>query len=387
MILGIALILFFVIEAGLSIAFKMRSFWRPPETNFRKLADTYPDRSWSEKYYSEIDDIEKNRSLRWRPYVYWRRLPRNGEYINIDNNGLRKTINPVAADGGKSPVKVFVFGGSTIWGLGSSDADTIPSQISNELNKNGVNCEVVNFGQYAYVSTQSVIELMLQLQKGNIPDAVIFYDGVNDTFNAFQTNTPGLTHNEVNRELEYGLLDKGNLKTYAAQSIIRQLSTVRFLGGFLKQFGGKHEQFQPIPLKYEQSISDKKALAAAVVETYFNNIRMVQALAKSYGFTAQFYWQPVIFTKKQLSDYELRSIEMDFYFPGMKEFYLDTYDRLKDRSAGLAGDLEFFDISSTFNDIEEPIYVDFNHMGAKGNRVIAQRMTHEYLKLKKVGKM
>jgi hypothetical protein len=39
----------------------------------------------------------------------------------------------------------------------------------------------MNFGESGFVSTQSVIQLMQELQSGNIPHLVIYYDGVNDT--------------------------------------------------------------------------------------------------------------------------------------------------------------------------------------------------------------
>src|SRR5262245_2132295 len=189
MILGIVLAMSVLLEAGVSLAFYIRSFWHPPALNFRSKADTYSDPSLASRYYKEIDEIEKGRSLRWKSYVYWRRMPRHGDYINIDSDGLRRTNGVTESGDSEGKMKVFMFGGSTMWGLGAGDDFTIPSIFTREAKNKGINCEVVNFGQYAYVSTQGVIELVLQLQKGNIPDAVIFYDGVNDTFGAFQLGT------------------------------------------------------------------------------------------------------------------------------------------------------------------------------------------------------
>src|SRR5215813_15469576 len=175
-VLGIALAMFVAIEMVVSLCFYIRDFWRPPAANFRIKADTYSDSQWASKYYKEIEEIEKGRTLRWQPYVYWRRTPRRGQYINIGSDGLRNTINVSTSEGASPPIKVFMFGGSTMWGLGAGDDSTIPSIFAEEAKNKGINCEVVNFGQYAYVSTQEVIELTLQLQKGNIPDIVIFYD-------------------------------------------------------------------------------------------------------------------------------------------------------------------------------------------------------------------
>ncbi|MGH9877070.1 MAG: hypothetical protein ACRD5H_05480, partial [Nitrososphaerales archaeon] len=296
-------------------------------------------------------------------------------------DGLRKTNGVTETEGAGSTMKVFIFGGSTIWGLGAADDSTIPSIFAREAKNKGINCEVTNFGQYAYVSTQGIIELMLQLQKGNIPDAVIFYDGVNDTFGAFQLGVPGLPFDEIRREKEFNLLEGGELKTLAVQHEIKQLSIMRFLDGVLKKLNLRRDNIQSIPLKHEKPISDRRNLAHAVAETYFSNIKLVQALSKSYGFTCVFYWQPVIYLKQHLSEYEHKSLDLDFNYPGMKEFYLDTYAYIRQRAAGLNNDNAFHDISSIFSDIRDPIFVDFNHMGERGNSLIAQRMVEDVVSL------
>ena len=46
---------------------------------------------------------------------------------------------------------------------------------------------VVNFGESAFVSTQGVLTLLRQLQLGNVPQLVIFYDGLNDVYSAYQS--------------------------------------------------------------------------------------------------------------------------------------------------------------------------------------------------------
>jgi hypothetical protein len=73
MVLGIALVMFVAIEVFFSLGFYIRGFWHPPAADFRILADTYSDSEWASKYYKEIEEIEKGRTLRWQSYVYWRR--------------------------------------------------------------------------------------------------------------------------------------------------------------------------------------------------------------------------------------------------------------------------------------------------------------------------
>ena len=67
----------------------------------------------------------------------------------------------------------------------------------------------------------------------------------------------------------------------------------------------------------------------------------------------------------------------------MKEFYLDTYSLMQQRDEVQKNETSFHNISSIFQDVREPVYVDFNHMGEKGNSVIARRMVDDFLLLHK----
>ena len=74
---------------------------------------------------------------------------------------------------------IFMFGGSTLWGTGSPDRNTIPSELQALL---GPEYDIYNFGETGYVSTQELNYLLHRLSLGDIPDTVIFYDGVNDGY-------------------------------------------------------------------------------------------------------------------------------------------------------------------------------------------------------------
>jgi len=375
-ILGIATLMLVTIEVGFALAFYVRGFWHSTYIDNRIRADTYTDPSWVATYYQEHEQLGKPR---WRSYVYWRRPPYSGRYVNVNSDGVRKTYDATTSEETSLAMKVFMFGGSTMFGSCERDDFTISSIFAKEVKNKGINCEVVNFGQEAYVSTQEVIELILQLQKGNIPDAVIFYDGVNDTFGAFQLGVAGLPHNEFNREKEFNLLEKRELGTFAVQSAIKRLYTIRFFNGVLKYLGLRHESAQLLPLEYEKPISDKGVLARAAVEIYLSNIRLVQALSKAYGFKCLFYWQPTIYQKQRLTEYERKAISTESRYAGLQEFYVETYAYMRRRAAGLKSD--FHDISPIFSDAQEPIYVDLWHLGERGNSLIAQRMVEDFVHL------
>jgi hypothetical protein len=97
----------------------------------KRHADAYNGTDWSRDYYREFSDSQ---STAWEPYSYWRRLPFEGRFINVDERGLRRTWNPAASPEDRA---VWVFGGSTVWGTGVRDDHTIPSELSRLLAEAG----------------------------------------------------------------------------------------------------------------------------------------------------------------------------------------------------------------------------------------------------------
>jgi hypothetical protein len=147
----------------------------------------YAARDWSETYWREAPQAE---NYRYEPYVVWSHNPYEGETIIVSQEGNRRTPGAVCHT---DAYKVFALGGSTMWGWGAPDWGTIPAYLQEGLS-NQVDRPVcvVNYAEDGFVSTQSVITLMRLLQSGKIPDQVIFYDGVNDVYAAFETGQPGV---------------------------------------------------------------------------------------------------------------------------------------------------------------------------------------------------
>ena len=117
--------------------------------------------------------------------------------------------------------------------------------------------------------------------------------------------------------------------------------------------------------------SFEDTLAHAVIDKYGNNVRIVGALAKQYGFKSLFYWQPTIFQKRHLTEYEsswhqeVRPIE---------PFFLSTYAALGRRMGDIGRHSPIVDLSEIFADVKVPLYVDWCHLAEGGNVLIAKRM-------------
>jgi lysophospholipase L1-like esterase len=371
LICGITIVLLCVIEGAFALALAARhwtdSSRRQPAA--RVVQDTYPDRSWLGAY---IREFNRSYEAQWRPYVYWRRKPFTGTHINIDADGLRKTVATPSAQPAASRVKIFMFGGSTLWGSGARDAFTIPSIVAQELQNRGVASEVINFGESGYVSTQELIALLLQLQRGQRSDLVIFYDGANDLYSAYQQRVAGLPQNEFNRVNEFNLSQPQQFQqrlTMVLRDAVGKLSTVRVIRGFLPAPDASPENASPVPTQ---------TLARDVVATYASNVEIIKAIAGQYRFKYLFYWQPTIFQKVHLTPYEQgERVKMR----GVEALVNATYDAV--RNSGLADRPEntFHDLSQVFADMQQPLYTDWCHLGEIGNEIIGKRMADDVVAL------
>lgn len=325
-----------------------------PSGDTRARADAYANEPWAT---SLLDEAARSAAVDWTPYVYWRRRPFEGRYTHVDSAGLRRTWNAPAA--AVRPHRIFFFGGSTAWGSGARDEHTIPSELSRLIHGRGFPVEVVNFGETGYVMTQEVVALLLELQKGNIPDIVVFYDGVNDVFSSLQNGRAGFPQNEANRVAEFNLLGSQArlLKTTGASILAR--SGIGRLARRLAAANGPAPA-EPAP----------EALVEDTVRVYAANVALVEGLARNHGFRSLFIWQPAVFTKRSLTPYE-REREAEYLF--IKPFFLAVSERVR-RDNALRANSAFSTLTDLFANVPEPRFLDFCHASETANREIAERI-------------
>lgn len=317
-------------------------------------SEIYRDQPWATDYWRE-DNVTGAWFASWSPYVYWRRNPFHGKYINIDQNGIRYTWNRTPMPS-SDQIKIVMFGGSTLWGMGARDEYTIPSLVSKKLSAKDVDAWVTNMGEHGYVSTQEVIALMLELRKGNVPDLVVFYDGVNDTASSFQQGVAGIPQNEFNRRAEFnqlnwrgGILERSSLYWYAK---------------FLVQ--DVRVMIQPNQAPATPSGRTSVELANATLDIYVANMQIVESLARTFGFQVIFYWQPDLTTKKIPSPSEKREVLAN----EGTAFFQQVNQIMKQRALSRTHN-DFHDLSDAFDDRSETLFIDIVHISESGNERIA----------------
>ena len=334
----------------------------PDQADPRASSPFYRSEPWAAQYWREF---LLSRQMRYHAFVLHRRAPLQGETINIDQEGIRLTPG---ADCDPHAFKVFAFGGSTMWGTGAPDWSTIPSYLQTGMKKlkNGPIC-VVNFGESAYVSTQSVIELMLQLQAGNIPDVTLFLDGVNDIYAAYQSGRAGLHQNFAQ------VADQLERRGVPRQSRLKELLELSSLYRFAESLGTKLRQAvsrPPALLTYETMGRDAERLSNAIIQTYLSNYRIVEGLAQQYGFQAFFFWPPYIAVgAKPLTteEWELkRSLD-----PAQAKLYLAVYRKIEPQVPAYQN---LMYLGAIFDGCTSLLWLDDVHFTPVGNELIAQKM-------------
>ncbi|MGO9056688.1 MAG: SGNH/GDSL hydrolase family protein [Candidatus Binataceae bacterium] len=372
------LLILFLVMVDAVAGMAVRNIYRFRTRTEPLPAEAYHPASWVAEYFKALNRA----GLRWYPYVYWKSIPETSPYLNVDPQGNRVTWNKPQHGGGngRPPLTVFTFGGSTMWGYGVRDDHTLASLISKYLaGKTDYDAEVFNYGQLGYVSTQEVLLLYELLSHGRRPNVVIFYDGINDTFAAYQEGIAGLTQNEFLRVREFNLTNRSRRKTLYLTAL-RTLLFNTNVARLSRLIAGKNPDVEISDTGDARKILSylapgpeaADALQREVVKRYLFNKQIVEMLGKQFGFRCLFYWQPAIFFKNKLALHE-RSFLGD---PAAQRFFLATYHQM---AAGAPGN-GVRDLSGIFADKGEVYFTDTWHPTESGNEMIAQTIAADVAK-------
>ena len=318
----------------------------------------YAAQDWSRVYW---DEAKLAGGVRYQPYTVWRHAPFQGETINFNQDGIRHTPR---ADCQPKALKIFTFGGSTMLGWGAPDWGTIAAYLQTGLGElsEGPVC-VINYGEDGYVSTQSLIALMLQLQSGNIPDIVIFYDGVNEVIAAYESGKPvahvtlpEITSRFEEQENPFVKIGKAT-RIYSLSRRWLDVIETENLGN--RSDISVHQGTRIIPVQ----------LAEEMMKAYLGNYELAGALAREYGFDYYFFLQPHLAVGEKSLTKEERAIKnrMD---PVLGELAIAFYGKV----ASVGPELEHFrNLADLFDDQDRLIWIDaVGHITPEGNHLVAR---------------
>jgi lysophospholipase L1-like esterase len=295
--------------------------------------------SWVPTYQAELARI----GFHYRSHIGWRRGNLAGERINVEGRYLqRRTRN----DGVSGSGKAHFFGGSTMWGEGSDDAGTIPSQFAALT---GMHAE--NFAETAYTAHQSLSLLIQLLQSGARPDLVVFYDGVNEVMNKCRDELTPDSH-ALEQRFDQVLRRSGSADSFAhyfapVQAVMQNIrrETTRAVQG------------------EEHDCHRRPDKAETIAQNLLRDWQFAKHLVEWQGGTFVGILQPVAYFSRTRLDHVSLS-------QNLEQQYRAVYPLLREK---IARSGEFHDFTQAL-DVDEYLYLDFCHLPPNGNRMIAARI-------------
>ncbi len=307
--------------------------WEKPEDarTGKAALPNYAADAWAPQMFADA----RATSVVYYSYIGWRRRPFTSQYVNIVGKyGERLTIDrPDASDR-----TVFFFGGSTMWGTGSRDVDTIPSQFAQKSH-----LKARNFGETAYTAHQDLEMMIKLLQAGERPAAIVFYDGVNDVLHKCRSDLGPYSDAEETRTR---LAVEPSFFHRLSWEAIGKLSTL-------------FPQRQRIQEGYDCSSNPEKA--AAIASAMVSDWKIAAAVAKLYDIPFYAVLQPVIYFSRTRKDY----LNAD----GFSGQFAATYPKMR----ALIQGTPFLDYTDAF-DRDAYIYIDFCHVSPNGNAIVAEKL-------------
>jgi hypothetical protein len=340
-----------------------------------RLSPAYDGFVWApELVRQERRRFEYQRQEQYQPFRIWGANVWHGRYVNVDKSAagtVRRTIN-VASGACSNPAnpkrKVWIFGGSTVFGTGVPDFATVASYLSQHLSEGSSACfEVTNFGVEGYGTNQEVIWLEEQLKRGLRPDAVIFYDGVNDAYQGCVSPADPFAH--LNLEQISGRVE-GRLQSRV--DFLKDTYSFRIVRALVSRIRRAPPQSPPA--------SELTAPAKATLANYEANLAVVSALGQFYHFRAIAFWQPAFITgDKPLVPFEQDLLRRRVADPnGWLRAMRKAYERAEKRAAESG---HFVFLGHVFDGVSNPLYLDgWMHLGPLGNDIVAQRIATEVRK-------
>jgi hypothetical protein len=366
------LVLFALANGVLFVAYRIKDSSRssrPEQEIAQNIFNRYGESQVMKAYPgSGIEDVRSlleeswGRTVEFEPFTQFKERPQVGKWVNIDENGFRRTKNNGPWPLNRRYCNIFAFGGSTTFGYGVADDHTIASYLQEFLQgRSAKEVKVYNFGRCWYYSNQERVLFCNLLAQGHIPDAAVFLDGLNEFINL--KGEPMFTADL------HGFVDRRQTGQHQpARGWLSDLPMARLANSLRTRLGAANNELSeelPLPAAPEETI------LAAVIERYAQNRRLTRACAREYNVRPVFVWQPVPTYKYDLR-YHLwpQSTSSLVARPGFGYPLMARTVKTHEKEYGE----DFLWLADMQEQMTEPLYVDACHYTARFSKEIAIRI-------------
>jgi hypothetical protein len=350
LMLGLTLLLFLILEGGYRLledshAAGSRAKGVDPSLH------PYAHESWWHEFITTSGFRAPNR---YDAYRTWAAEPYHSPNLHVDSNGVRVTI-PGPEDS-LTARKIFMLGGSEMFGVTARDSFTIASLLAVRLRDLGFrNIAVTNLALPGYNTTQETVTLMLALAKGNVPDVVVTVDGYNDMLTALYFGEPGHTFAEP--QVEAILAQSRSGFWGDLLGLGRHSMLIRHLAG-------------PAPEK-DAGLAIRDTVCPRTAAYYRSMTQIIEAMGKRYGFHTLFFQQPLdVLSGKPRTRWE-KSFARP---PNRAQFFLQCSHAIDSVMADHGG-LTYFPLGHLFDGDTTTVFVDRDsHITEAAHRTVADEI-------------
>ena len=314
----------------------------------RASLPVYDDAVYAERIYKN----QKVADFDYIPFIEWRHKPFSSETLNIDENGYR--LNGEPGPTSKDPINTVsfgFFGGSTMWGTGVDDGNTIPAHFQVLDSR----FHVTNFGERGFNSRQNLNELINLTVTQTAPQIVVFYGGYNDVW----VHCNYAVSRSLNGHIREQRLREALLVSEDTQSAVYHYLIEPVYLMISKVSGGRG--FLP-------ACSNDRQRAAAVAAMIVENWQTAHDLVSRHSGKFFAFLQPNAHVGSPNLSY--LDLSEDRMLRG--EEYRAVYPLVRKLAA--QKNLKWIIDLSTVLDGDRRLYVDDAHLSPEGNKTVAKKI-------------
>lgn len=276
-------------------------------------------------------------SSAWRAANPYRSTDFASPYVNVID-GARRTWRPPPCACRR--VQVWMFGGSTTFGLNQRDEHTIASELARVAWEHDIVLDVSNRGRNGHLHWIEAELFALDLTVDEPPDLVVFYDGWNDSWAA------------------------GN-RRWLVDGVPAPVDPT-----LIGLWDGTGRSDPPVPdapsgaelvppVEPEMGLDDH---ARALHDQYDRTRSLSRATAERHGVVPKYVWQPSRYSRDLVPD------EPHF------DTDLENWHRAEDQviASHLADDV--IDLTDALDGNSEPLFTDDIHHNELGARLVAEAL-------------